>query len=416
VRSFRRDASTKHKSTLSSKPLYKTFLLAAVLLVLCFLGATTAFADCPNQDTLAADEPFHMLVIGDSIMWGQGLREEEKFSARVKCWLQERTNREVKVHVEAHSGAVISGAALAQPRFTTSSGEVNSKTPTINQQLDHAVEFYNGSRTTPSLILMNGCINDVGVKNLLAASTPLEDLREQTRKSCGQDMQLLLQRVSQSFPQAQVLVTSYYPIVSLQTADNVFLRLLVKNLNNQRPEARRMTDKEMRQRLIAISDEWYKTSTASLQEAVMKTNAAAGAKSSPPKVSFVEIQFGPEHVFAAPDSLLWNFMFASTNVSGFAKVIVILSFGTAAYKANDHMRESRIKSCEETFKKPKGIKEDKKMKSAREDLLLVCRYASLGHPNQMGALIYTEAIKGGLLQLIDQAGWKRDTNNPQTLP
>jgi hypothetical protein len=229
-------------------------------------------------------------------------------------------------------------------------------------------------------------------------------------------MQLLLQRVSQSFPQAQVLVTSYYPIVSLQTADNVFLRLLVKNLNNQRPEARRMTDKEMRQRLIAISDEWYKTSTASLQEAVMKTNAAAGAKSSPPKVSFVEIQFGPEHVFAAPDSLLWNFMFASTNVSGFAKVIVILSFGTAAYKANDHMRESRIKSCEETFKKPKGIKEDKKMKSAREDLLLVCRYASLGHPNQMGALIYTEAIKGGLLQLIDQAGWKRDTNNPQTLP
>ena len=43
-----------------------------------------------------------------------------------------------------------------------------------------------------------------------------------------------------------------------------FLRLLVKKLNNQRPEARRMTDKEMRQRLIAISDEWYKTSTASL--------------------------------------------------------------------------------------------------------------------------------------------------------
>lgn len=397
---------------MSPKPLYKRFLLPATLFVLIFLNATTAFADCPNQTTLAADDPLHMLVLGDSIMWGQGLREEEKFSSRVKCWLQERINREVKVHVEAHSGAIISGAASALPSFTTASGEVNSTTPTINQQLDHAVEFYNNNRTTPSLILMNGCINDVGVKNLLAASMPLEDLREQVRKSCGEDMQSLLQRVRQSFPQALVLVTSYYPIVSVQTADNVFLRLLVKNLNNQRPEARRMTDKEMRQRLIAISAEWYKTSTASLSEAVKKTNAGAVAESSPPKVSFVEIQFGPEHVFAAPDSLLWNFMFASTNVSGFAKVIVILSFGTAAYKTNDHVRDARIKNCEETFKKPKGIKEDKKVKSAREDLLLVCRYASLGHPNHMGALIYTEAIKAQLLQLIDKAGWKRDTNNP----
>jgi hypothetical protein len=33
----------------------------------------------------------------------------------------------------------------------------------------------------------------------------------------------------------------------------------------------------------------------------------------------------------------------------------------------------------------------------------------------MGALIYTEAIKGQLLRLIDKAGWKRDTNSHLTL-
>jgi hypothetical protein len=170
----------------------------------------------------------------------------------------------------------------------------------------------------------------------------------------------------------------------------------------------------MRERLIAISAEWYKTSTASLSEAVMRINSTGGPEF--PKVAFVEIQFGPEHVFAAPDTLLWNFMFASTDVSGFAKVIVILSFGTKAYKPNDHVREARVKSCEQTFKKPKGVKEDKKRKAAREDLFLICRYASLGHPNQMGALIYTEAIKGQLLQLINKAGWKRDNNNAQTYP
>jgi hypothetical protein len=212
-----------------------------------------------------------------------------------------------------------------------------------------------------------------------------------------------------------VLVTSYYPIVSPQTDDNAFLRLLVKKLNNQRPEAQQMTDKEMRARLIAISAEWYKTSTSSLVDAVERTNTEVGTDSSSPRVTFVEIQFGPEHVFAAPDTLLWNFMFASTNLTGFTRAIVLLSFGTAAYKANDHVRESRIRGCEETFKKPKGIKEDKNQKNLRQDLFLICRYASLGHPNQMGALIYTEAIKAQLQRLIDNAGWKQDTNRSATI-
>ncbi len=352
-----------------------------------------------------------MLVIGDSIMWGQGLRENEKFSSRVKCWLQTKINRPVETHVEAHSGAVITLPAPVVPRFASTSGEVNLTTPTINEQLDQAVRFYSEQRASPALILMNGCINDVGVKNLLAASTPLAELQMKARKSCGEDMQSLLQRVRSSFPQAYVLVMGYYRIVSPQTADNAFLRLLVKKLNSQRSEAQRLSDKEIRRRLIVLSEEWYRTSTASLLEAVNKTNQLEAA----PKVLFVEIDFGPEHVFAAPDSLLWNFMFASTNVSGFAKVIVLLSFGTAAYKTNDHVREIRIKNCEEAFKKPKGVKEEKDQKAARKDLFLTCRYASLGHPNQMGALIYTEAIKGRLLHLIENAGWKRATNNPETL-
>ena len=388
------------------KPLHKVLPLSLILVVLICLGATRAIADCPDPVKPSASGPLQMLVIGDSIMWGQGLREEEKFSARVKCWLQERIERKVMAHVEAHSGAIISGAATTERIFSTGSGEVNLATPTINEQLDHAIQFYKEDRTRPSLILMNGCINDVGVKNLLSASTSLDDLRAQTKRTCGDEMQTLLQRVRNSFPESYVLVMSYYPIVSKQTDDNAFLRLLVKKLNNQRPEARRMTDKEMRERLIAISDEWYETSTASLREAVKKTNESMPSPSSAPKVQFVEIQFGPEHVFAAPDTLLWNFFFGSTNVSGFAKVIVLLSFGTAAYKPNDHVREIRVKSCEQTFQKPKGIKEDKERKNARRDLFLICRYASLGHPNQWGALIYTEAIKGQLQSLIDQAGWR----------
>lgn len=390
------------------QPRHQTPLVVLGLVSFLLIASSTAFADCAYQTKPASDDPLHMLVLGDSIMWGQGLKNDEKFSTRVKCWVQEKTNREVVMHVEAHSGAVISTAPAPDPLFVTADGEVNLYTPTINAQLDHAIQFYTAAKTSPSLILLDGCINDVGVKNLLAAATPLEKLREQTVKSCREDMQSLLLRVRSSFPQAHVIVTGYYPIVSLLTADNTFLRLLVKNLNNRSPEARKMSDKEMRQSLIALSNEWYTTSTASLREAVIKTNETTA--SSPAKVSFVEIQFGPEHVFAAPESLLWNFKFASTNVSGFAKIVVLLSFGTAAYKPDDHVRDSRVKSCETTFKKPKGVKEEKAQKAAREDLFLICRYASLGHPNHMGALIYTEAIKGRLLDLVDKPGWKRDTN------
>ena len=34
-----------------------------------------------------------MVVLGDSIMWGQGLAEPDKFSARVRSWLEGAVGR-----------------------------------------------------------------------------------------------------------------------------------------------------------------------------------------------------------------------------------------------------------------------------------------------------------------------------------
>ena len=138
-----------------------------------FLNAGMAAASCPSSPVQSTDS-LQMLVLGDSIMWGQGLRDEEKFTTRVKCWLEEKTARDVQMHVEAHSGAVVRGDF--QSRFASRDGEVNLPTPTINEELDHAIDYYKAAGTNPALVLLNGCINDVGVKNLLAASTPIENL------------------------------------------------------------------------------------------------------------------------------------------------------------------------------------------------------------------------------------------------
>ena len=371
--------------------------------------ATTARADCPGGFKPAAGEPLEMLVLGDSIMWGQGLKPEQKFSWRIKCWLQEKTNREVRQQVFAHSGALLSGGS-ASPRFKSTDPEVNLPYPSINEEFDQALAVYGSAKPKVNLILLDGCINDVDVSNLLNVTTDPNWLRERINNSCKVAMHNLLTRVTENFPNAYVMVPSYYRIVSDSTADNAFIRALAKNLNNENPQARRMKDKEMRERLIILSELWYKVSTANLREAVDLANADLVARNSPPRVSFVEIDFWPEHSFSADDTLLWNFMFGSTNLSGLRKFIVILSLGTAAYKPNDPVRESRVRSCNETFKKPpKGQKETEAEKTERKDRLLICRYASLGHPNHMGALVYTEAIKGHLRGIIDKAGWKRES-------
>jgi hypothetical protein len=389
-------------------------LLIAISVCLLFGLASSARADCPRDFKPAASEPLEMLVLGDSIMWGQGLKPEQKFSWRIKCWLQEKTNREVRQTVFAHSGALLAAAAET-PRFKSNDGEVNLPYPSINEELDHARVFYGAGSTKVSLILLDGCINDVDVSNLLNVTTEPDWLRERINTSCKVGMHSLLKRATEAFPNAQVIVPSYYRIVSSSTADNAFIRLLAKSLNNERPEARHMSDKEMRDRLINLSELWYRVSTADLREAVNTMNSELATKNLPPRVSFVEIDFWPEHSFSAAETLLWNFIFGSTNLSGLRKFIVILSFGTTAYKPNDEVRESRIRSCKETFKEPKGVKETPAEKSSRKDRLLICRYASLGHPNQMGALLYTEAIKGQLQWIIDKAGWKSETKTG-TLP
>jgi hypothetical protein len=390
-----------------SKALVFAFAVSLVL----FTFATSAQADCPGGYKPPAGNPLEMLVLGDSIMWGQGLKPEEKFSWRIKCWLQEKTGREVRQTVFAHSGALISADPGTAPRFKSNDGEVNLPYPTINEELNHAREFYGPANSKVNLILLDGCINDVDVSNLLNVTTDPNWLRERIHTSCRLGMHDLLQRVTESFPNAQVIVPSYYRIVSDSTADNAFIRLLAKNLNSEEPEARRMTDKEMRERLIKLSELWYRVSTADLREAVETINSELASKNLPPQVSYVEIDFWPEHSFSAANTLLWNFIFGSTNLSGLRKFIVILSFGTSAYKPNDQVRESRIRSCNETFKAPKGVKETPAEKSSRKDRLLICRYASLGHPNQMGALVYTEAIKGHLRSIIDKAGWKENTKD-----
>jgi len=391
------------------KRIYRSCVVAIVTVAF----AVSSVGQIPPANSNPSRDPIHMLVLGDSIMWGQGLKESDKSWWRVKGWLKEKTGREVRERIEAHSGAAIEAEPGPDQAFKSRDGEVNLIWPTVNEQVDSAVSYY-GDPSQVDLVLVNGCINDLGVRNLLDSSTQLDSLSATIKEKCGARMERLLRTVTTTFRNAHVVVTNYYPIVSPMTGDIRFTRMLANKLL-QKPETRKLSDSQLRERLATISQLWYQVSTQSLLAAVEAVGSDLRNELSAQKILFAEIQFSPEHAFSAPDSLLWNFMFGSTNLSGLRKAIVVLTFGTAAYKPNDEVRDRRNQSCKQTYKRPAGVKETKERKDHREDNYMACRYASLGHPNKMGALIYTEAIKGQLHWLIQSAGWLRKPVNSQAI-
>lgn len=389
-----------------SRPQQRFLLSSSALLILLATITFEARSQCPTPTETGAENHLNMLVLGDSILWGQGLREQQKSWYRVKCWLQGTTGRIVDVVVKAHSGALVEGSPGQTQDYSSTNGEVNLPLPSINDELDEARKSYPDAAKV-DLVLVQGCINDVDVRNLLNASVRPELIRDRAANSCGAAMARLLRRITDAFPNAHVIVPGYYRIVSPQTEDNAFIRLLVKKLAGQTGDGRQLTDKERRERLIVNSEQFYTVSNASLREAIKQVNDELQARSSKQRILFADIEFWPEHAFSAKDTLLWTFVFASTNLSGFRKLLVILTFGTSAYKPNDTMRKERTESCKQTYKKPKGLKETKDQKRSRENYYLACRYASLGHPNQMGALIYADAIKGQIQLLVATTGWLR---------
>ena len=74
----------------------------AIPLALLMLAAVVCGQDAPPAPKATASRELNMLVLGDSIMWGQGLREEHKSWFLVKSWL-EQSGVMVHAKIEAHA-------------------------------------------------------------------------------------------------------------------------------------------------------------------------------------------------------------------------------------------------------------------------------------------------------------------------
>ena len=354
----------------------KVTVISWILLAASFaLGQTNQ-----NASFQPTARPLNMLVLGDSILWGEGLKAKHKSWYQVKVWLEETTGRPVVEKIAAHSGAVIE-LGFTDDRMTANNAEVNVALPTVNDEVDDALKSYaDGSKV--DLVLMNGCVNDVNAQNLLNASGK-EEINRLTQQRCGLPMEKLLRHITTSFPKAEVIVAGYYPFFSEQTRNDFIMKAFTKRFFKIQPGAPMMNSKEVLARLTANSKEWYQASNKTLAEAVQKVNADLG--SGRERIMFARIEFPPDYAFAAHHTHLWGL-----NRSPFRMIMVVLSFGRILLPSNDEVRRDRTASCNEVFRRQ--LDETPERKKERQNRLMLCRYAALGHPNRKGALLYADAI------------------------
>ena len=228
---------------------------------------------------------YRIVVFGDSVLWGQGLEEDKKIHELVKVGIQKRLPAaKVVITSMAHSGAVIGFNDVGvedtktHPRLSNAGepNEVNWSYPTILQQ----VASFDNHPGTVDLVLVDGGINDVNVRRLLPSvdDAKLSDLID---THCRVHMVRLLDRIAHKFPNAKVVVTGYYPIIS-EASDFGLLKVYLSTLGfmtGTLAAAATPSFVAATQLFVAANcTKFYQWSEIALQRAVDEINAKLGAQ------------------------------------------------------------------------------------------------------------------------------------------
>lgn len=316
----------------------KTLHCFSVLLLLCSSVPNRAHEFPPK-----GKNPLRVVAFGDSVVWGQGLHDHEKFYALVADTLANCAGVQVEKQVIAHSGATVLPNP-DEPDTGPRHQEIPNTYPTINQQVDGFV----GVASTVDLVILDGGINDVDVTWIIDPFLPSVVIEARSRRYCFEEMVPLLNKVASKFSTARIVVTGYYPIVSEHTDLDGFEAIMDTFgfvVGGQ-------------DAVIRNCRTFAEASRRDLQDAVRAVNAA-----NPGRVAFADPAFGPENAAFAPASWLWGLRLDFFPVTNHLDPI-------------DPWAEFRDEACG-FF----GMK---------------CYRASMGHPTPRGARAYASAIAAAL--------------------
>lgn len=196
---------------------------ARLVAVICLtMEACAAYAATPNCTPTDASPvwkgngaPLKVLALGTSLMWGNGLKLPRTFRYQVAEEVAKRTGRPVQLTTFAHSAALLGLAgqgASTEGVSTWTWGDLNYSEPSVHDQMDCAADAT--ATSDADLILLDGCINEVGAESIPLPWTKPADLEDRTKKACGRMMKDELEHLAARFPHATVVVIGYYPLVS----------------------------------------------------------------------------------------------------------------------------------------------------------------------------------------------------------
>lgn len=342
--------------------------------------------------------PLEMLALGDSVIWGQGLKEEHKFVFMVREWLKQEIGNEVRLNFNhPHSGATIFPELDKDTNFD---GEVNDSSPSILKQVENSLKDYKTRAVNPldaamvDLIIVDGGINDAQAVSIVISKR--STLTEKARIHCFNGMSVLLDKIAKTYPNARILVTGYFPLISTKTNPTELLDdiLTVFGENKLQPVISLFGKKilnsvpgklRLRTFLNDRSLTWYTESNKALKMAVEEFNAknslpleSVHFATDNPRVFFVDIPFGEANCYGVDGTTyLWRIRDKT--------------------QTNDERFGDRQIVCEEARNKNQLVK------------LASCHRAAAFHPNIEGAKAYRDAIQNKLRPILPLTGWASAT-------
>lgn len=351
-----------------------------------------------------------MLSVGDSLMWGQGLRPENRFREIVR----QRLNQEVDSPVVELSMAR-SGAKL-HPRRDPSVGnfdsdihdtilnppiaeiysadaftrEVPNSALTTFQQLRDAHQILDedpdGKPDEIRWILLDGGINDVGIDGILTPIPAIQDgyilsnwntwLRDRGLEIEEEMVETLLEAL-ELFPNAVVVVNGYFPVFSYYSIGHIIQLQSVGLLYG-------ITNIALLQplgldALATASATWQAVNNKVLRRAIRTVRHRHPERA----IIFARSNIEGSHCLFSPASWLWGYDAVPDDIPDSADHWVQW---LASATPKDQVIDERIRRC--------NVLTDSTGEA------ISCRLASIGHPNVLGAQDYARSI----IETLEEAG------------
>jgi len=359
---------------------------------------------------------YRIVCFGDSIIWGQGLKEEQKWRSIVRVQLAAflSTNTEICTPILPHSGAIIGGPPRNTPGdpLNTSPGEVPKTRPTIREQVR---SWSPSDGPNVDLVILDGGINDTDVMKIVLPFLLRGDVdsKELATRMCNWDavdkdengkednfhatvfepLMELLNEASAKFPNALIVVTGYYMLLSRgsdveKTRAVMIIYMLLTAVANplQLSPFVDVVGEALIATTIRQTEFFGLRQLHWMRSAVAETNKARKSG----RILFVHNGFGPRNAISADDPLLFGpagtFDFPEDWMSNVANDIAPVERAVElllGVHPEDEMWQERADLCADEYATgatPAEVEGDPDYR--------FCRLAALGHPNVRGAEQY----------------------------